>query len=78
MYQYQIHQLFTAITELADITESTNIRRQFVNIAGTIFDWRETDLTNIKRMAAMAAKLLGYRVRLHSNLHAVVILVSTE
>ena len=57
--QYQIHQLFTAITEGAEIPESTNIQRQFVNIAGKILDWRETVVTNIERMAEMAAKLLG-------------------
>ena len=36
--QYQIHQLFTAIIGVAERPEFTNIRRQFVNIAGTIFD----------------------------------------
>ena len=76
--QFQIHQIFTAIKEGADIPESSNIRRQFVNIAGKIFDWRETVVTNVERMAAMAATLLGYGVRLHSDLHAVVILANTE
>ena len=32
--EYQIHQLFTTITKGAEIPEATNIRRQFVNIAG--------------------------------------------
>ena len=36
--QYQIHQLFTAITEGAERPETSNIRQQFVNIAGTTFD----------------------------------------
>ena len=76
--QYQIHQLFTAITEGAERPESTNIRRQLVNIAGTIFDWRETVVTNVKRMAAMDEKLLGYGVRIHSYLRAVVILANAE
>ena len=39
---YQIHQLFTNITEETERTKSTNIRRQFVNITGTILYWRET------------------------------------
>ena len=78
VYQYQIHQLFTAITEGADRPESSNIRQQFVNIAGKCFDWRETVVTNVKRMAAMAAKYLGYGVRVHSNLRAATILVNTE
>ena len=54
--QYQIHQLFKSITEGVERPEATNIRRQFVNIAGKIFDWRETVVTNVKRMAALAAK----------------------
>ena len=32
--EYQIHQLFTAITERGEIPEDTDIRRQFINIAG--------------------------------------------
>ena len=62
----------------AERSESSNIRRQFVNIAGTIFDWRETVGKNVERMVAMAAKSLGYGVRVHSNLLAVVILANIE
>ena len=54
-----------------------NIRRKFVNIAGEIFDWREAVVTKVEQMAAMAAKSLGYGVRVHSNLHAVIILANT-
>ena len=57
--QFQTHQLFNAITEGADRPESTNIQRQVVNIAGKFFEWRETVMTNVERMAAMAAKFLG-------------------
>ena len=78
MDQFQIHQLFTAITEGAEIPELSNIWRQFVKIAGTIFDWRETVVTNFERMAAMVAKLLGYGMRVHSDLSTVVILTNTE
>ena len=46
--QYQIHQLFNTITEGAERPKSTNNRRQFVNVAGTILDWRETVVTNVK------------------------------
>ena len=55
----------------------SKIRRQFVNIAGKIFDWRETVVTNVKQIAAMAAKSLGYGLRVNSNLRAVVILANT-
>ena len=52
--QYQIHQLFASITEGAEQPESSNIRWQFVNIAGTIFDQRGAVVTYVKRMAAMS------------------------
>ena len=58
--------------------ESSNIRRHFVNITGKILYWRETVVTNVKRMAAMAAKSLGYGVRVHNNLRTVVILENKE
>ena len=35
-------------------------------------------MTKVKWMAAMAAKSLGYGMRIHINLHAVVILANTE
>ena len=35
-------------------------------------------MTNVERMAAMAAKSLGYGVRVHSDLHAVTILANKE
>ena len=56
----------------------SNIRRKFVIIAGKFFDWRETVVTNVKQIAEMAAKYLGYGVRVHSDLRAVVILANTE
>ena len=76
--KYQIHQLFTAITEGAERPDSSNTRQKFVNIAGKNFDWRETFMTNVEQMAAMAEKYLGYDVRVHRDLRAVVILANTE
>ena len=78
MDQYHIHQLFTAITEGAERPEATNILRQFVNVAGTIFDWREIVVTNNERMAALATNFQGYGVQVHSNLRVVVILSEIE
>jgi ElaB/YqjD/DUF883 family membrane-anchored ribosome-binding protein len=76
--EYQLHQLITAITEGAERPEAGNIRRQYVSIAGTVFDWRETAATNMERLAALAAKSVGYGVRVHHDLRAVVILVNVE
>ena len=52
----------------------SNIRRQFVNITRTVFDWREAVVTNVEQMAVMSEKSLGYVVRMHRELHAVIIL----
>ena len=76
--EYQINQLFTTIKERAEISESTNIWRQFVNTAGEIIDWREKVMTNVERMAAMVERYLGYDVRAHSDLRTVVIIANTE
>ena len=59
--QYQIHKLFTAITEGAERPESSNIIQQLGNIVGIIFDWRDTVVTNVERMAEMAAENPGLR-----------------
>ena len=44
--EYNIHHLYTSIMEGAAIPEATNIRRQYVEIAGTMFDFRETFAVN--------------------------------
>ena len=77
MDKYQIHQLFTAIAEGAERPEATKIRRQFVNIAVKIFDWRETVVTNVERMTVLTKQLQGYDVQVHSNLRAIVIFANT-
>ena len=66
------------MTEGVERPELSNIWRQFFNNAETILDWRETVVTNVKQIAAMANNSLGYRVRVHSNLRAAVIMVNTE
>ena len=76
--KYYSHQLFTPIIERAERSEAKNIRRQFVNIARKSFDWKETVVTNAKRMAALAAKYQVYRVWVHSDLQLVVILANIE
>ena len=68
--------MFNAIIEGAEKPEATNIRWKFVNIVGKFFDCREMVITNIERMAALAAKSQGCGVRLHINLRAVVILAN--
>ena len=44
--EYQLHQLYTAIMEGSDRPEATNIRRQYIDLAGTMFDFRETFAVN--------------------------------
>jgi ElaB/YqjD/DUF883 family membrane-anchored ribosome-binding protein len=70
---YQLHQLVTAITEGAKRHEASTFRQQFVNIAGMVFDWRDTVAINVKKFATQA-----YGICVHDDLKAVVILANME
>ena len=63
--EYQLHQLVTAITEGAERPEATTIRQQFVNIAGMVFDWRDTVAINVEKFATNAAKMQAYGILVH-------------
>jgi hypothetical protein len=76
--EYQLHQLVTAITERAERPETTTIRQQFVNIAGVVFDWRDTVTINVENFAMNAAKTQAYKIRVHDDLKTVVILANVE
>jgi hypothetical protein len=76
--EYQLHQLVTAITEGSERPEATTIRQQFVNIAGMVFDLRDTVAINVKKFATNAAKTQAYGIRVHDDLKAVVILANVE
>jgi len=58
--------------------EATTIRHQFVNIAGMVFNWRDTVAINIKKIATNAAKTQAYGIRVHNNLKTVIILANVE
>ena len=75
---YQLHQLVTAITEGAKRPEATTIRQQSVNIAGMVFDWRDTVAINLEKFAMNAAKTQAYSIGVHDNLKALVILANVE
>jgi len=76
--KYQLHQLVTAITEEAERPEASTIRQQFVNIAGMVFDWRDTVAINVEKFAANASKTQAYGIRIHDDLKAVIILANME
>ena len=76
--EYQLHQLVIAITEEAERPEAATIRQQFVNIAGMVFDWRDTVAINVEIFATIAAKTQAYVIRVHDDLKAVVILANVE
>ena len=65
---YELHQMYTAIMEGVARPEATNIRRQYVDIAETMFDFRETFAVNCKQLAAAAIKSQGFRIVVHDNL----------
>lgn len=76
--EYKLHQLWTAISDGADRPAATIIRKDYVDIAGYIFDWRETTATNVERLAMLAAKASGFGIRVHDDLKAIVILANVE
>ena len=76
--EYQLHQLVTAITEGSERPKATTSRQQFVNIAGMVFNLRDTVAINVKKFATNAAKMQAYGIRDHDDLKAVVILANVE
>ena len=54
------------------------IRQQFVNIAGMVFDWRDTVAINVEKFATNAAKTQAYGIRVHDTLKVVIILANVE
>ena len=78
MDDYQLHQLLTAITEGAERPEATTIRQQFVNIAGMVFDWRDTVAINVEKFAKNAAKMPAHGILVHDDLKVVIILANVE
>lgn len=76
--EYQLHQLFSAIREGAERPEATHIRRQFVAVASTVFDFRDTMAINVERLATAATKSAGYGVTMQNDLKAMVILANVE
>ena len=76
--EYQLHQLYKAIMEGADRPELTNIRRQYVNLAGTMLDFRETFAVNCEQLAAAAMKYQGFGIAVHNNLMANILMANAE
>ena len=75
---YDLADLLQAVAAGAERPEATTIRRQFVGIAGTVFDFRETVATNVERFAATAAKAQGFGIKVHDDLKAIVVLANVE
>ena len=76
--KYELHQLYTAIMEGEARPEATNIRRQYVNIAGTMFDFRETFAVNCEQLAAAAMKSQGFGIVVHDDLTANILMANAE
>ena len=76
--EYHLRQLYTAIMEGADRPEATNIRRQYIDLAGTMFDFREKFVVNCERLAAAAMKSQGFGIVVHDDLTANILMVIVE
>ena len=58
--------------------EATNIRRQYADLAGTIFDFRETFAVNCERLAAAAMKSQVFGIVVYDNLTANILMANAE
>ena len=58
--------------------ETTNIRLQFVVVAGYVFSFREMVAINMEHFAELVAKLQEYGLSVHEDLKAIVILINVE
>ena len=76
--EYELHQLYTTMMEGAARPEATNIRRQYIDLAGTMFDFRETFAVNCERLAAAAMKYQGFGIVVHNNLTANILIANAE
>ena len=76
--KYELHQLYTAIMEGETRPEATKIRRQYVNLAGTMFDFRETFAVNCKRLVDAAMKSQGFGIVVHDDLTANILMAKAE
>ena len=76
--EYQLHQMYTAIMEGADRPKAMNIRRQYVDLTGTMFDFRETFAVICEQLAAAAMKSQGFGIVIHDNLMANILMANAE
>ena len=64
--------------EGADRPEAMNIRRHYVDLAGTMFNFRQTFAVNCERLAAAAMKSQGFGIVVHNNLTANILVANVE
>ena len=76
--EYELHQLYTAIMEGAARPEATNIRRKYVDLAGTMFNFRDTFAVNFERLAAAAMKFQGFEIVVHDDLTANILMANAD
>ena len=67
-----------AIMEGAAQPEATNIRWRYVDIAGKMFDFRETFVVNCERLAAAAMKSQGFGIVVHDDFTANIVMANAE
>ena len=76
--EYELHQLYTSTMEGAAQPEATNIRRQYVDLVGTMLDFRETFAVNCDQLAAAAMKSQRFGIVLHDDLTANILMANAE
>ena len=75
---YQIYELIKSITDGAGRPKETTIRRLYISIAGTHFDFHKRTNVNVERFDTEAKKSEKFGVEVHNDLKATIILRNIE
>ena len=75
---YELHEIIKSITDGSERPKATTIRRLYIAIAGTNFDFSERTDVNVERFNAEATKSEKFGVEVHNDLKATVILDNIE
>ena len=67
-----------AIMDGADRPEATKIRRQYIDLAGTMFNFRETITVNCEGLVTAVMNSQGFGIVVHNDLTANILMANAE
>ena len=76
--KYSLAELLKAVSGGTERPEAANIRRKFVSLAATQFDFRERIATNVEQFATLTSKSKLYGIKVHNDAKAAVLLTNVK